>query len=180
MFFYIYIGVRFRFCPWWFQSLCSLVCPARLFPLPIHPARPFPLPNICCVSSMRTGSKHLHSLVTLLPVATERRRNAPKRGGAVGPKVDSRKAGVCRVIRGGICHGWGAWRGIGNCDHGTSMKESIHLSDYYMCRASRLVAQSRTSIDFRSMFYPWQKKRRPPSYHACRALQLTCLGQTGS
>ena len=38
---------------------------------------------------MRTGSKRLHSLVTLLLVATERRRNAPKRGGAAGPKVDS-------------------------------------------------------------------------------------------
>ena len=38
---------------------------------------------------MKTGSKHLHSLVNggaLLPVAAERRRNAPKRGGA---KVDS-------------------------------------------------------------------------------------------
>ena len=47
--------------------------PARLFPLPIRPARPFPLPNICCVSCMRAGSKHLHSLVNggaLLPVAT--------------------------------------------------------------------------------------------------------------
>ena len=64
---------------------------------------------------MRTGSKHLHSLVNggaLLPVATERRRNALKRGGAAGPKVDSRKAGVCRVIHGRICHGCGALRVI--------------------------------------------------------------------
>ena len=41
---------------------------------------------------MRTGSKHHHSLVNsgaLLPVAAERRHNAPKRGGAAGPKVDS-------------------------------------------------------------------------------------------
>ena len=70
---------------------------------------------LLCVSSMRTGSKHLHSLVNggvLLPVATERRCNAPKRGGAAGPKVDSRKAGICRVIRGGICHGCGALRVI--------------------------------------------------------------------
>ena len=56
MFIYVYVGVRFRFCPWWFQPLCSLsvcpahlflllICPARLFPLPIRPAHPFPLPN---------------------------------------------------------------------------------------------------------------------------------------
>ena len=65
---------------------------------------------------MTTGSKHLHSLVNggaLLPVATKRRRNAPKRGGVAGrPKVDSRKAGVCQVIHGGICHRCGALRVI--------------------------------------------------------------------
>ena len=40
---------------------------------------------LLCVSSMRTGSKHLHSLVNggaLLLVATEHRHNAPKQGGA--------------------------------------------------------------------------------------------------
>ena len=45
-----------------------------------------------CSRYYRSGSKHLHSLVdggALLPVATERRRNAPKRGGAAGPKDDS-------------------------------------------------------------------------------------------
>ena len=43
-------------------------------------------------SRARTGSKQLRSLVNagaLLPVATERRRNAPKRGGAAGPMDNS-------------------------------------------------------------------------------------------
>ena len=44
MFIYIYVSVRFRLCPWWFQPLCSLVCPTRLFPLLIRPA--FPTTNI--------------------------------------------------------------------------------------------------------------------------------------
>ena len=100
--------------------MCSLsVCPARLFLLGYRSVLLVQFPTtkyLLCVSSMRTGSKHLHSLVNggaLLPVATERRRNAPKRGGAA--KVDSRKAGVCRVIRGGICHGCGALRVISLC-----------------------------------------------------------------
>ena len=92
----IYVYLYLRLCPF---SVLPLVVSALVltrlsrssFPATIRPARPFPLANICCVSSMRTGSKHLHSLVNggaLLPVATERRRNAPKRGGAAGPKVD--------------------------------------------------------------------------------------------
>ena len=107
MFIYIYVDVRFRFCPWWFQPLCSLVCPPRLFPLPIllvlshyqifamresrlRATRETTITWLCGRSRARTGSKHLHSLVdggALL--ATERRRNAPKRGGATGPKDDS-------------------------------------------------------------------------------------------
>ena len=82
---------------------------------------------------MGTGSKHLHSLVNggaLLPVATERRRNVPKRGGAAGPKVDSRKAGVCRVIRGGICHGCGALRVISCMGHDGCT--GSHFGDYSM------------------------------------------------
>ena len=42
---HVYLYLHFRFCP----PLCSLVCPARLFPLVIRPACPFPLPNICYV-----------------------------------------------------------------------------------------------------------------------------------
>ena len=56
------------------------------------------------------GCKWLQSLVNsgaLSPVATERRRNTPKRGGATDASTMNQR--TIRVIRGGICHGCGAW-----------------------------------------------------------------------